>query len=151
MRPSGKLLFIQRDITQGNNVLHSRSSGSSNDSSSWYSFQAIEPLSIEKILFPFNEPIEERFNFTINDSQKDKSLESLKLPIHIDKDKYLTLRTNLKTNSFVNPYAFSIRIDGTTEQGKPFTSYAHYHMFPYLTQEDVNRVIDKKARRDSVE
>ncbi|WP_339252317.1 hypothetical protein NSQ43_01090 [Sporosarcina sp. FSL W8-0480] len=138
-------------FTQVEMKLEQPSGGSSNDGSSWYSFQATEPLKIEKISFPFNEPIEEQFNITISGSQKDKSLESIELPIHLEKDKHLPLRTNLKTKSFVNPFAFPIRISGTTDQGEPFTSYAHYHMYPYLTQEDVNRVIDKKSRRDSVE
>lgn len=145
------IIHPEEYFTQAEMVLDQPSGGSSNDSSSWYSFRATESLRIEKISFPFNEPIEERFNFSISGSQKDKSLESLELPIHLEKDKHLTLRTNLKTNSFVNPYAFTIRIDGTTAKGRPFTNYAHYHLYPYLTQEDVNRVIDKKTRRDSGE
>jgi len=129
--------------------LDSTSGGSSNDGSSWVTFRATETLAIEKITFPFNEPIEGRFNLAI--SGKEQSFDSLKLPIHVEKDNYLPFRLNLKDNNFTNPFAFAVRISGTTKQGKPFTNYAHYNLFPYLTQEDVNRVIEKKSRRGSDE
>ncbi|MCG7343710.1 hypothetical protein MHZ92_06170 [Sporosarcina sp. ACRSL] len=132
-------------------VLWQRSGGSGTDGITWHSFEASESLAIEEISFPFNEPIEDRFNFSISGRQKDRTLESLELPIHLDKDKLLTLQINLKTQSYVNPYAFPIHIAGTTEQGKPFVSFAHYHLYPYLTQADVNKIILEKTRRDSVE
>ena len=132
-------------------ALEQPSSGSSNDGSSWDTFRATEPSAIEKIDFPFNEPIEDRFNFTISGKQTEQPLDSLKLPIQLEKDKSVTLRVNFKEKSFVNPFEFAIRISGTTEQGKPFTNYAHYNLFPYLTQDDVNRIIEEKTGRDSGE
>lgn len=138
--------YIQEEL-----VLWQRSGGSGTDGITWHSFEATESLAIEQISFPFNEPIENRFNFSISGRQKDKTLESLELPIHLDKDKLLTLQINLKTKSFVNPYAFPIRLAGTTEQGKPFVSFAHYHLYPYLTQADVTKIIQEKTRGDSGE
>lgn len=132
-------------------VLDQPSSGGSNDGSSWDTFRATEPLAIEKITFPFDEPIKDRFNFTISGKQTEQPLDSLKLPIQLEKDKSVTLRVNFKEKSFVNPFAFAIRISGTTEQGKPFTNYAHYNLSPYLTQDDVNRIIEEKTGRVSSE
>lgn len=142
------IIYPKRDY--GNDdarALEQPSSGSSNDGSSWDTFRATEPLAIEKIDFPFNEPIEERFNFTISGKQTEQPLNSLELPIRLEKDKSVTLKMNLKEKSFVNPFAFAIRISGTTEKGSPFTNYAHYNSFPYLTQEDVNRIIEEKTGR----
>lgn len=136
--------YYENDDTR---ALEQPSSGSSNDGSSWDTFRATETLAIEKIDFPFNEPIEDRFNFTISGKQTEQSLDSLKLPIHLEKDKSVTLRVNFKEKSFVNPFAFAIRISGTTTEGKPFTNYTHYNLFPYLTQDDVNRIIEEKTGR----
>lgn len=138
-------------IRDHSNALVQHSGGSSNDGSSWGTFQATEPLAIEKISFPFNQPIEDRFNFTINGKQTEQSLDSLELPIHLEKDKYLTMRISIQKNNFTNPFDFAIRITGTTEQGHPFTNYAYYNLFPYLTQEDVKRIIEEKSGRDSGE
>ena len=132
-------------------VLQGSSSGGSSDGSSWDSFQATEPLAIEKISFPFTKPIENQFNFTISGKQTERSLDSLEFPIHVEKDKYVTMRTNLKENNFTNPFQFAIRISGTTAQGRSFTNYAHYSLFPYLTQDDVNRIIKEKTGRASDE
>lgn len=132
-------------------VLSQRSGRSGTDGITWQSFEAAESLAIEQISFPFNEPIEDRFNFSMNGRQKDKNLESLGLPIHLDKDKRLTLQINLKTKSSVNLYAFPIHLAGTTEQGKPFVSFVHYYLDPYLTQADVNKIILEKTRGDSGE
>ncbi|MCM3744418.1 hypothetical protein M3193_09705 [Sporosarcina luteola] len=132
-------------------ALEQPSSGGSSDGSSWDTLRATVPLAIEKIAFPFNESIENRFNFTISGKQTEQPLDSIKLPIHLEKDKSVTLKMNLKEKSFVNPYEFAIRISGTTEKGKPFTNYAHYNSVPYLTQDDVNRVIEAKTGRGSVE
>ncbi|MDN4606223.1 hypothetical protein [Sporosarcina highlanderae] len=127
-------------------VLWQRSGGGSTDGITWHSFEASESLAIEEISFPFNEPIEDRFNFSISGRQKDRTLESLELPIHLDKDKLVTFQINLKNKSSVNPYSFPIHLAGTTEQGKPFLSFAHYHLYPYLTQADVNKIIAEKTR-----
>ncbi|MFC5605120.1 hypothetical protein [Sporosarcina koreensis] len=132
-------------------ALEQPSSGGSNDGSSWDTFRATEPLAIEKIDFPFNEPIEDWFLFTISGKQTEQPLDSLKLPIHLEKDKSVTLRVDFKEKSFVNPFAFAIRISGTTADGKPFTNYAHYNLFPYVTQDDVNRIIEEKTGRVSSE
>jgi hypothetical protein len=140
--------FYEMDDTR---ALEQPSSGSSNDGSSWGSFRATEPLAIEKISFPFNEPIEERFDFTISGRQTEQPLDSLKFPIQLEKDKSVTLRVNLKDKTFVNPFAFAMRISGTTVQGKPFTNYAHYNLHPYVTQDDVDRIIEEKTGRGSGE
>lgn len=132
-------------------ALERPSSGSSNDGSSWDTFRATEPSAIEKIYFPFNEPIEDRFTFTISGKQTEQPLDSLKLPIQLEKDRSVTFRVNFKEKSFVNPFAFAIRISGTTAEGKPFISYSHYNLFPYLTQDDVNRIIEDKTGRGSGE
>lgn len=149
----GEVIIHPKRIYENDDTraLEQPSSGSSNDGSSWDTFRATELLAIEKIDFPFNEPIEDRFNFTISGKQTEKSLDSLELPIHLEKDKSMTLRVNLKDKTFVNPFAFAIRISGTTEQGRPFTNYAHYNLFPYLTQDDVNRIIEEKTGRTSDE
>lgn len=140
--------FYGNDDTK---ALEQPSSGSSNDGSSWDTFHATEPLAIKKITFPFDDPIEDRFNFTIIGKQTEQPLDSLKLPIYLEKGKSVTLRVNFKEKSFVNPFAFAIRISGATEQGQPFTNYAHFNLFPYLTQDDVNRIIEEKAGRASGE
>lgn len=132
-------------------ALEQPSGGGSNDGSNWNTFRATEPLAIEKITFPFNEQIEDWFNFTISGKQTEQPLDAINLPIHLEKDKSVTLKVNLNEKNFVNPFAFAIRITGTTAEGKPFTNYAHYNLFPYLTQDDVNRIIEEKAGRDSGE
>lgn len=142
-----KRFYANDDTT----AMEQPSSGSSNDGSSWDTFRATEPLTIEKIAFPFDEPIEDRFSFTISGKQTEQPLDALKLPIHLEKDKSVTLRVNFKEKSFVNPFAFAIRISGTTAEGKPFTNYAYYNLFPYVTQDDVNRIIQEKTGRDSGE
>ena len=78
-------------------------------------------------------------------------MDALDLPIQLNKDGHITFEMQLREMNFVNPFDFAVRISGTTAQEQPFTSYVMYHSFPYLTQEDVNRIIHEKTGRDSGE
>ena len=79
-------------ILDKSDALQQWSGGSSSDGSSWDTFQASEPLTIEEISFPFDEPIEDRFTFSIRGKQDHTSLDALDLPIQLNKDKHLTLK-----------------------------------------------------------
>ena len=138
-------------ILDKSDALQQRSGGSSSDGSSWDTFQASEPLTIKEITFPFDEPIANQFTFSIKGKQGHTSLDALDLPIQLNKDGHLTFEMQLRDMNYVNPFEFAVRISGTTEQGKPFTNYVMYHSYPYLTQEDVNRIIQEKTGRDSDE
>ena len=138
-------------ILDKSDALQQRSGGSSSDGSSWDTFQASEPLTIEEISFPFDEPLADRFTFSIKGKQDHTSLDALNLPIQLNKDGHLTFEIQLRDMNYVNPFEFAIRISGTTAAGTPFTNYAGYISYPYLTQVDVNRIIQEKTGRDSGE
>lgn len=146
------IIYPERhSILDESNALETPSAGSSNDGSSWVTFQANEPLTIEEISFPFDESIAKRFTFSIKGKQDHTSLDAINLPIQMNKDGHLTFEIQLSDMNFVNPFEFAVRISGTTEQGDPFTRYVMYHSYPYLTQEDVNRIIQEKTGRESGE
>lgn len=134
-------------------TLSQSTSSGSNDGRSWHTFQATEPLSIQKITTPFNVALEDRLNLSITGSQiqKDKKLDDIELPIHLDEGKHITVAMQLDKSSTGGPSNFFIHLSGTTAAGAPFTSYANYFSFPYLTQDDANRIIEEKLRRDSDE
>jgi hypothetical protein len=146
------IIFPERySILDESNALETPSAGSSNDGSSWVTFQANEPLIIEEVSFPFDESIANRFTFSVKGKQNHTSLDALDLPIQMKKDGHLTFEIQLRDRNFVNPFEFAVPISGKTEQGNPFTRYVMYHSYPYLTQEDVDRIIQEKTGRDSGE
>ncbi|MBD7985441.1 hypothetical protein H9649_12645 [Sporosarcina sp. Sa2YVA2] len=140
----------------GDLPLMSTSSSMDTSGNSNYRYVATEPLTIEAISYPFYENLIEHISITSNRSGRsdsnstDVNLEDIVYPIYLDKGQ--TLRINFKTREekyIQNPIAFFLEISGTTKQEKAFTTSAWYNYQPYLTQSDVNSIIQAKTRRDA--
>ncbi|WP_432363251.1 hypothetical protein [Sporosarcina sp. UB5] len=130
------------------------SGGGSNDGKSSHTFWATEPLSIQKISIPFRNALGDELHLSItgNHNQKDKTLDGIELPIHLDEGENVAVAMQLDQTAASMPSSFLIYLSGTTAAGEPFTSHGGYNwQHPYLTQTDVNRIIEEKTRRDSGE
>lgn len=139
-----------------NSALHNKSSGGDTTGISFYLYEAPEALTIESMTYPFYEQFKDHISITSNrtgDSNSTSSavaLDDIVYPIHLEKGQLLRINfmptdeMNIK-----NPLAFFLSISGTTQQEKAFTTSAWYNYQPYLSQSDVNSIIQAKTRRDA--
>lgn len=147
------------------NVLNQPWTSSSNDNSSIFSFSAEESLTIDSITFNFDEVIKDQVFIKI-DSMNTVSVPSqtqpdlldnnwsrlpgieirdFKFPYELKKDEGFKLYTQISPN-FAGSLESSILITGSTESGKPFTSYSLINnQQPYLEQKDVDRLIQERG------
>ncbi|MFC4559545.1 hypothetical protein ACFO3D_15200 [Virgibacillus kekensis] len=74
-----------------------------------------------------------------------KLLRNDTLPITLKKNEWMRLMTAVNHDSY---FEFEMEIQGTDSTGSPFVQPVMIHDRPELTQEDVERIIDRKAGDD---
>jgi hypothetical protein len=139
--------------------------GSNSDNLSIGAFSAEESLTIDSITFNFDEVIKDQVFIKI-DPMKTVSVPSqtqpdlldnswnrlsgieirdFKFPFELKKDEGFKLYTQISPD-FIGSLESSIFIKGSTESGKPFTSYSFINNhIPHLEQQDVDRIILEKG------
>ena len=138
---------------------------SSNDNSSIFSFSAEESLTIDSIIFNFDEAIKDlifvkidplntitlnnhiEYDLSINNWSEVPGIEikDFKFPYELKKGEIFNLYTQISPN-FFGSLESPILITGSTESGKPFTSYSLINnQQPYLEQKDVDRIIQARG------
>ncbi|WP_172372621.1 hypothetical protein [Sporosarcina jiandibaonis] len=150
------------------NVLNQPWAGSSSDNLSIFSYSAEESLTIDNITFGFDEVIKDQVFIKIdsmntvsvpNQMADDLSvnwsrlpgieIKEFKFPHELKKEEGFKLYTQISPE-FIGSLESSLVIKGSTESGKPFTSYSLINnQPPYLEQEDVNRIIQEKGKGGS--
>lgn len=161
--PIGEVVLQRPYQDQDENVLTQPGSSSSNDNSNISSFSAEESLTIDSITFNFDWPIKDRifvkidplntiplhnhieYDLSANNWSKVPGIEisDFKFPFDLEKDDKFKLYTQTSSD-FIGSLESSLVITGSTESGKPFTTYSYvYNQQPYLEQKDVDRIIQE--------
>ncbi|QUW20979.1 hypothetical protein JSQ81_14300 [Sporosarcina sp. Marseille-Q4063] len=149
------------------NMLSQPWSGSNSDNLSIMAFSAGENLTIDSMRFKFDEVIKDHvflkmdsMNTVSNQEQPDLldsswnglhgiEIKDFKFPFDLEKDEGFKLYSQISPN-FIGFLESSILITGSTESGKPFTSYSFINNhIPDLKQKDVDRIIQEKIKGGS--
>lgn len=148
----GDVTIHSNDPFFSSDSLRMHSSSSSNSGESSYQFEAIEPITINEISYSFYERFKDDLLITSNLAGSPSSIpvDEMDFPIHLEKGQQFTIKiTPYQNASIVHPVMFPISVSGFSQQGEAFVTSEWYVNQPYLTQQDVNAIIRKKARRDS--
>jgi hypothetical protein len=165
--PIGKVVLHQP--YEFENILSQPWGGSNSDNLSIGAFSAEESLTIDSITFNFDKVMKDQVFIKI-DPMKTVSVPSqtqpdlldnswnglpgieikdFKFPFELKKDEGFKLYTQISPD-FAGSLESSILITGSTESGKPFTSYSFINNHtPYLEPNDVERLIQEKGKGGS--
>jgi hypothetical protein len=154
-------------------AFESRISSGSNQHRSEEAMVATRPITVEAITLPFSEVLSEDVHMKVNlDQEKLKELNAIYqggnapdwfedeqnlewievegmsineevFPLQLDKDDWmhLSMQFNPQRKSFLE---FGVTILSKSDEGEPFIDKAFIIDHPYLTQQDINKIIEEK-------
>lgn len=160
--PIGEITVHADHSNYDSDVLNFISGSSSSDGSSKSTFRVTERLSIENIMFKYDDLLRDKLLIKINSQNQLTSddisntthtqgwtdvpgidLQNIHLPYELEKDEMLYIHTQIlpELTYYINSM---IIFSGTTKTGETFTfSNWLINEQPYLSQKDVNKLIKK--------
>ncbi|QTD40424.1 hypothetical protein [Sporosarcina sp. Te-1] len=147
----GEVVLKQPSTSESNNPLEPVSWGGSNQGDSFTGFNAHEPLQVESISMAIPQ-LNDRFTFKLSGGEpaqqtkdgKGLPLGELQFPIRLKSGQQLNVTTYFGHSS--DYVESSYAVTGITDEEETFQSSGTLLIAPYLLQEDVQKIIKRKAR-----